>query len=504
MTTPAERLAILSNQAYQNSVFTDYMGIINVKSYGAVGDGVTDDTLAIQRAIDTCIDNGGGIVFFPSATYRIDTGLLINANYVYLQGKNSTLKYYGSNGDAVSFYKSGSYIFGGGIDGITIQRYVEDWDGDASVGLLVKSVQLGEFKDFQIINFTTGLKLDAETEGNSFNKFFIRKLFNNKINLELTASNGGYTNENSFFGGNFSCSSGRAGGYADTINIKIDHYAAAPLNNNKFFGCSLESASVTTKAVYCEGLYNYFYSCRFETSDTVEFTSNSANNVIMYGNNLFRTKITDNGSRNCFYTREGVYFNGGTIADEGAFKFKNSASAAYPAISVIRPTDGVESIKLKGDGSIVALGEVECTRVILKSSTRGIHYSVGSPEGSIASSPGSIAINGLGGAGNTVYMKESGTENTGWIPMLSSLSGSATWDPGALNDGAGETSADITVTGAALGDFVLVSAPYDLQGCIATGYVKATNTVVIRVQNETGAGPIDLASGTWKVKVIKA
>jgi hypothetical protein len=81
------------------------------------------------------------------------------------------------------------------------------------------------------------------------------------------------------------------------------------------------------------------------------------------------------------------------------------------------------------------------------------------------------------------------------------LTGSATWDPASLADGAGETSSGITVTGAALGDFVLVSAPYDLQGITCNGYVSAANTVKIRLQNETG-GAIDLASGTWRAAVI--
>lgn len=81
------------------------------------------------------------------------------------------------------------------------------------------------------------------------------------------------------------------------------------------------------------------------------------------------------------------------------------------------------------------------------------------------------------------------------------ISGSATWNPGSLDDGAGETSSGITATGAALGDFVLVSAPYDLQGITCNGYVSAADTVKIRLQNET-AGTIDLASGTWRVRVI--
>jgi hypothetical protein len=81
-------------------------------------------------------------------------------------------------------------------------------------------------------------------------------------------------------------------------------------------------------------------------------------------------------------------------------------------------------------------------------------------------------------------------------------SGSATWNPASLDDGAGETSSSVTVTGAALGDFCISSAPYDMQGIVATCYVDAADSAKIRIQNETG-GTIDLASGTWRVRIIK-
>jgi hypothetical protein len=86
-------------------------------------------------------------------------------------------------------------------------------------------------------------------------------------------------------------------------------------------------------------------------------------------------------------------------------------------------------------------------------------------------------------------------------PLAGVISGSATWNPGNLVDGAGETSSSITATGAALGDFVLVSAPYDLQGVTCNGYVDAADSVKVRLQNETG-GAVDLASGTWRVRVL--
>lgn len=47
--------------------------IYNVKAYGAVGDGTTDDTAAIQSAVDTCAAAGGGVVWFPKATYKLVT-----------------------------------------------------------------------------------------------------------------------------------------------------------------------------------------------------------------------------------------------------------------------------------------------------------------------------------------------------------------------------------------------------------------------------------------------
>jgi Pectate lyase superfamily protein len=43
----------------------------SVKAYGAVGDGITNDTRAIQRAIYAANKAGGGVVFFPTATYLL-------------------------------------------------------------------------------------------------------------------------------------------------------------------------------------------------------------------------------------------------------------------------------------------------------------------------------------------------------------------------------------------------------------------------------------------------
>ena len=50
-------------------------GTIDVKRFGARGDGRIDDTNAIQHAIDACAESGGGVVFLPTGRYRIDGAL---------------------------------------------------------------------------------------------------------------------------------------------------------------------------------------------------------------------------------------------------------------------------------------------------------------------------------------------------------------------------------------------------------------------------------------------
>ena len=51
---------------------------VNVKEFGAKGDGITDDTLQIQNAIDSLGDNGGTVVF-PKGEYIV-TGIKLKSN----------------------------------------------------------------------------------------------------------------------------------------------------------------------------------------------------------------------------------------------------------------------------------------------------------------------------------------------------------------------------------------------------------------------------------------
>jgi hypothetical protein len=49
------------------------MNVVSVRDLGAIGDGVTIDTSAIQSAIDACANMGGGTVFLPPGIYLTGT-----------------------------------------------------------------------------------------------------------------------------------------------------------------------------------------------------------------------------------------------------------------------------------------------------------------------------------------------------------------------------------------------------------------------------------------------
>ena len=63
-------------------------GVINVKNYGATGDGTTDDTVAIQAAVDA-VPAEGGVVYFPDGDYVLG-GVTIDGNDIAIEAPAGT------------------------------------------------------------------------------------------------------------------------------------------------------------------------------------------------------------------------------------------------------------------------------------------------------------------------------------------------------------------------------------------------------------------------------
>lgn len=65
-----------------------FADVVNVRDFGAVGDGVTDDTAAIQAALNA---GGGRTVWFPSGTYLVSETLHIPHGNCTIQGYGASL-----------------------------------------------------------------------------------------------------------------------------------------------------------------------------------------------------------------------------------------------------------------------------------------------------------------------------------------------------------------------------------------------------------------------------
>src|SRR5215217_6593342 len=68
-----------------------YAATFNVRDFGATGNGSTNDSAAIQRAIDAAANAGGGIVQFPSGSYKSANTIHLKSNITIQLDSGSTV-----------------------------------------------------------------------------------------------------------------------------------------------------------------------------------------------------------------------------------------------------------------------------------------------------------------------------------------------------------------------------------------------------------------------------
>jgi len=74
---------------YPPASSTNVQTIYNVKTYGATGNGTTDDSAAIQAALTAVATNIGGVVYLPAGTYKVATSLTVKS-YTTIRGEKVT------------------------------------------------------------------------------------------------------------------------------------------------------------------------------------------------------------------------------------------------------------------------------------------------------------------------------------------------------------------------------------------------------------------------------
>jgi hypothetical protein len=118
-TSPVARTSVVpvvQNNVTVKATLGQLAETASVTDYGAVGDGVTDDSVAIQNAV-----TANNAVFFPAGTYKVSVPIVLKSNNtLYGEGASSVILYTGSVASQGALYansgSSSAYV-----DNITIQ-----------------------------------------------------------------------------------------------------------------------------------------------------------------------------------------------------------------------------------------------------------------------------------------------------------------------------------------------------------------------------------------------
>ena len=123
----------------------------NVTDHGAVGDGVTDDTAAVQSAITAADAAGGGIAFLPRGTYLVSSSLVMTNDNTTLQGagRSATVIKTVSDAPIIKWQTASNLcvrdlqLLGDGDSGKTNQRGIEVTTADGGLIHNVHAKNLG-------------------------------------------------------------------------------------------------------------------------------------------------------------------------------------------------------------------------------------------------------------------------------------------------------------------------------------------------------------------------
>jgi len=141
---------------------------LNAKDFGATGDGSTDDTAAIQNAINAAIDANGGTIYFPIGSYRITAPLTTWHGSPYTG--NKLIRLTGERGHEMWGARLEGNFPGYIIDQSTDQIWtVKDMTGTFQVGELMHPVPPDGRESFPVYAVNSPTELLVQGGGDMFN-----------------------------------------------------------------------------------------------------------------------------------------------------------------------------------------------------------------------------------------------------------------------------------------------------------------------------------------------
>lgn len=314
---------------------------VSILDFGVVGDGVADDTAALQAAFNYCASNWDTLSPFlhgAPVTCRVTAPLVFTGD-----GDLSMLLIIADSASVNPVFRYGS------TSGLPVShrefkapslrnstKPADGWAG-ANVGLELANCNSCDITITSVVGFSTGVMAGGYNSGFAYNDVHVRYLVGNRINLHvIPLGDNGWSNENNWFGGRYGHNTTDTTDWSGTRNIKLSctpTTVSGPPNNNLFVRPSVESASVEFM-LDIQGQYNTFLNGRYEgAAKRVRFYSETpgqtTSNLIIGGYQAATIQYTFSGASSTYNSS----LLGRTNALEGSGHVLNIVNASGNDIS---------------------------------------------------------------------------------------------------------------------------------------------------------------------------
>lgn len=374
---------------------------VNVKDYGAVGDGVTDNSTILQSIID---DETIYYVYFPEGTYDINTTLdlssrvnplwfngVVGSTIIQYNGTDHAINYVGSGLSRIKF--SGLRVLGNDLakdglhaEGLTPRLIIEDceFSDHGGVGLYLKNCYAPSIKNTNC----------SRNGGNSSQTYKGGVYFYGSHNISATALRCTSNNQDGMYL-NLSMGCSFTGcQFEDNARRGVYLYQS---EGNSFVGNYIEHNGLTTN--------NSDERCGFFINGTSDRPSRG--NLI--NGNYFNggTATADDRS-----SRYGIYLDyaEGTIIQANML-FNHGVASLYAGTNADRTVWGINTTREAGsnpDATIISKGSTNEVITIEKRTRAGTPVANYTPR---------FIGEECFDSSNTVWYKSTGLTNTDWVAL---------------------------------------------------------------------------------------
>ena len=502
---------------------------VSVKDFGAVGDGVTDDTAAIQAAIDYASTTGGNQVLFPSGRYNTSSTINITADGISLVGhgeRNTIIQPFFSGGDVILVAPTGgaTRLDCFAMDGFTIDPPTA-FPRTSGAHINLTSAYQANVSNIEFRDCFVGLKV---TGANS-----AHQVFENLIMRGIIAGTGiGILLENGIDQMFNYISINNGVGFEPLAGIKIEQNQALWIDNSDILRCQygmLIAPGVSQLVTWSFISNTAFDYCSIDGVRISPFDNSSVINGLQFvgcwtssctqrgfhitkagattvdnipkGIKLNSHRAVNNGSNGFLATT-------GTQIDIANSYFGGNGKTTAGTIAGIQFNDILYfSVTTSGSGWQFGYSStIQVTGLTIAGASNFYRIIGNDFYGNVVkglSDTSSSTVKQVFGNTPATDREDTFTLGSNNADSLKSImTATATWDPATVLAG-GYASRSITVSGAAVGDVATATlSSIGFNDFLISSVVADANEVRVIIQN-IDSSPIDLPSGTLNVMVTK-